>query len=331
MTVLFGIDTSTLLLALLASYVIGIIHGITPDEHTWPITFSYAIGNYSSRKGAKAGFIFSSGFTVQSALVSELAFFALASFLFTTESLGIVYIIVGSVMTLSGLYIMKKLRFPHFHLIEEKLGYVLGIHNRNSDSQRLEFEHRLNPIEADDSAPFYRKIPNRLAFIHGLIAGFGMGVFSIFIYVFIAPSMPSPYIAFLPGALFGLGTMTMQIILGSGFGKWLSSVKGLSRKGIEYVARGMSSSVLSYGGLAFVIGGILVLVYPQVNNYNIVTPLGIPNLHELGLGFFLVIGSVVIIGILSYISNVRKAQMMESKPETENTGTNVPPPSQGDP
>lgn len=331
MSVFFGIDTSTFALALLASYVIGIIHGITPDEHTWPITFSYAIGNYSSRKGAKAGFIFSSGFTVQSALVSELAFFALASFLFTTMSLGIVYIIVGSVMTLSGLYIMKKLRFPHFHLIEEKLGYIFGIHRKNSVSQKMEFEHRLNPIEADDASPYYRKVPNRLAFIHGLIAGFGMGVFSIFIYVFIAPSMPSPFVAFLPGALFGLGTMTMQIILGSGFGRWLSSMKGLSRKGIEYVARGMSSSVLSYGGLAFVLGGIMVLVYPQINNYNIVTPLGLPNLHELGLGFFLVIGSVAVIGILSYISNVKKAMKLENLSDSDANVSKVQSPPQGDP
>ncbi len=312
-----GITVSGFVISLVAAYLIGIIHGITPDEHTWPITFSYAIGNYSSRKGAKAGFIFSSGFTLQSAFVSELAFFALASFLFTNESLGIVYIIVGSVMTLSGLYVMKKFRLPHFHLIEEKLSYLLGVHRRGSIDQQLEYEHKLNPLDATDSSPYYRRVPNRLAFVHGLIAGFGMGVFSILIYVFIAPSMPSPYVAFLPGALFGLGTMTMQIILGSGFGKWLSSVKGLSRKGIEFVARGMSSAVLAYGGLAFVIGGSLVLAYPQVNNYTIITPLGIPNLHELGLGFFLVIGSVVIIGVLSYITSVRKAQKLGLSDEAE--------------
>lgn len=313
----FGIAASGFMLSLVAAYVIGIIHGITPDEHTWPITFSYAIGNYSSRKGAKAGFIFSSGFTLQSAFVSELAFFALASFLFTNESLGIVYIIVGTVMAMSGLYVMKKLKMPHFHMIEEKLSYLLGVHSKGSIDQKLEYEHKLNPIEATDASPYYRRVPNRLAFIHGLIAGFGMGVFSIFIYVFIAPSMPSPYVAFLPGALFGLGTMTMQIILGTGFGKWLSKAKGLSRQGIEFVARGMSSAVLAYGGLAFVLGGILVLSYPQINNYSIMTPIGIPNLHELGLGFFLVIGSVVVIGILSYVFSVKKAQRLGLGTEAE--------------
>ena len=31
--------------ALLIAFLLGIVHGITPDEHTWPITFSYAIGS----------------------------------------------------------------------------------------------------------------------------------------------------------------------------------------------------------------------------------------------------------------------------------------------
>jgi len=49
--------------ALLTSYLLGIVHGITPDEHTWPITFSYSVGTYSTRGGAKTGLVFSSGFT----------------------------------------------------------------------------------------------------------------------------------------------------------------------------------------------------------------------------------------------------------------------------
>ncbi|MGC8671521.1 MAG: hypothetical protein ACP5TJ_01340, partial [Candidatus Micrarchaeia archaeon] len=55
------------LLALLLSFLLGLVHGITPDEHTWPITFSYAVGSYSTKKGMKAGLIFSSGFTLQRA------------------------------------------------------------------------------------------------------------------------------------------------------------------------------------------------------------------------------------------------------------------------
>jgi hypothetical protein len=32
--------------ALIYSFLFGLLHGILPDEHTWPITFSYAIGWY---------------------------------------------------------------------------------------------------------------------------------------------------------------------------------------------------------------------------------------------------------------------------------------------
>ena len=55
---------------LVIALILGIMHGATPDEHTWPITFSYAIGSYSTRKGMKAGFAFSAGFTIQRAITS---------------------------------------------------------------------------------------------------------------------------------------------------------------------------------------------------------------------------------------------------------------------
>ena len=29
---------------LLSAFLLGVLHGVTPDEHTWPITLSYAIG-----------------------------------------------------------------------------------------------------------------------------------------------------------------------------------------------------------------------------------------------------------------------------------------------
>ena len=44
---------------LVTAFLLGIVHGITPDEHTWPITFSYAIGGYSTARGLRAGLLFS--------------------------------------------------------------------------------------------------------------------------------------------------------------------------------------------------------------------------------------------------------------------------------
>lgn len=297
----------SLISALVISYLLGIIHGITPDEHTWPITFSYAVGSYSRKGGAKAGLIFSSGFTLQRAIMSEIAFLALAGFLITDYTEGIVYLIVGTVMALSGLYITKKLKYPHFHFIEEKLGYIFRIHGKGSVQQKREFEHAVNPIESNDSSEHFRPIPMRLAFVHGIIAGFGFGAFALIIYTVLAPSMPNIFIGFLPGMLFGLGTLTMQVIIGAGFGTWLTKIKKLKASGISFVSRGISSSVLTYGGMVFVVTGFIALVFPQVMTLGITTPLHIHNLHDLGMGFFLVIISVVVIGVLGYRASIRKA------------------------
>lgn len=58
-------------LGLATAFLLGIVHGVTPDEHTWPITFSYAIGSHSTWRGMRAGLIFSFAFAVQQALASS--------------------------------------------------------------------------------------------------------------------------------------------------------------------------------------------------------------------------------------------------------------------
>ncbi len=292
--------------ALLVAFLLGIVHGITPDEHTWPITFSYAVGTTNTKGGAKAGLIFSTGFTLQRALMSEIAFFALAPVFFLPYYDGIIYIIVGSVMALSGFYIMKRLKYPHFHFFERILGNKLKIHKPHSHGQELEYEHKVNPLESEEHDD-YRPVPLKLAFVHGLIAGFGFGAFALILFTIISPSMPNAYVAWLPGALFGLGTMAMQVLFGTVFAAWIIRVKKLTKEGLSFVARGISSYVLAYGGLAFVFAGISTILYPKLFDYAIVTPIYVHNLHNLGIGFFLVIISVVVIGYIGYKVNLRKA------------------------
>jgi hypothetical protein len=59
--------------AFVYSFLFGLLHGILPDDHTLPITFSYAIGSASGKEGVKAGLYFSAAFTVQRMPISELA------------------------------------------------------------------------------------------------------------------------------------------------------------------------------------------------------------------------------------------------------------------
>lgn len=292
------------MVVLLTSYLLGIVHGVTPDEHTWPITFSYAVGSYSSRKGMKAGMTFSSGFTLQRAIMSEIAYLALAGIFMAASVDGISYMVVGIGMAFAGIYISRKGRVAHFHGMEKRLYRVFRIHRHKEEKEEQELTHMANPVMDEGGRP----IPLKLAFGHGLIAGFGFGAFALIIYTVLAPSMPSPYLGFLPGLLFGLGTMTMQIILGAGFGSWLTRSKNLTAKGIQVVSSGITRYVLTYGGLAFFVAGAMVLLFPGIDSISIMTGIKIHNLDSLGLGFFMVVIVVVFLGIYGYIRSMRDAR-----------------------
>ncbi|EQD77954.1 conserved hypothetical protein, membrane, partial [mine drainage metagenome] len=241
------------------------------------------------------GLIFSSGFTLQRAILSEISFLALAGIFMSTTVFGVTYVLVGLAMALVGIYIAKKGKIFHIHIMEKYLGRIFRLHPEINEEDS-ELKHESNPIYHDDLKP----IPSKMAFMHGIIAGFGFGAFALIIYTVIAPSMPSIYFGFLPGLLFGLGTMTMQIAFGAGFGAFLTKSKKLSKQGIAYVGKNISRLVLTFGGMAFLLSGIAILIFPQILSYNVVTPLQVHNLHSLGIGFFLVIVSVVIIGIIGY-------------------------------
>ncbi|MGC8600819.1 MAG: hypothetical protein ACP5UU_02845 [Thermoprotei archaeon] len=299
---------SSLEMALITAYLLGIVHGITPDEHTWPITFSYSVGTFSSKGGAKTGLVFSTGFTIQRAILSELAYFALAGVFMTALAFGVTYIAVGLAMALAGIYIAKKGKYLHWHYLEEKLGIAFRIHKKGSEAQRRELAHEINPATVVNDEIDTKPVPVRLALMHGFIAGFGFGAFALIIYTVLAPMMPSPWLGFLPGLLFGLGTMSMQVLFGMGFAAWLSSMKGLSKEGIAFVGKTITTYVLTYGGLAFIISGIAIIFDPWLLNWGINTGIKVHNLDSLGLGFFLVLISVVIIGLLGYKDAISKAK-----------------------
>jgi hypothetical protein len=188
------------------------------------------------------------------------------------------------------------------------MSYVTGIHKPGDKIQKKEMEHKLNPVMEEGKS--LKPVPSKLAFAHGLIAGFGFGAFALILYTVIAPVMPNVWFGWIPGFLFGIGTMTMQVIFGSIFGAWLTKVKKLTIKGMQYLARYISSNVLYYGGLAFAVAGALILKFPQILSYGVITPIKVHNLHDLGVGFFIVIFVVVIIGIVSYIEGMKKVEKL---------------------
>ena len=239
----------TALMAITYSFFFGLLHGILPDEHTWPITFSYAIGGASGKEGMKAGLYFSAAFTVQRMLVSELAYLALSKYLLLPMVEGIVYIVVGFAMSVAGAIVIRRNLYPHFHIIGhhhkdgmllEKTAHIAGRHHEQVDG----------PVMAP---------PARWALLHGFIAGFGFGGFALFIMTVAAPKMPSPWLGFLPGLLFGLGTMIMLVIIGALFGASLRWTKALTEQEVKRVGAQTGGRTLFFGGILFGAAGFAYL------------------------------------------------------------------------
>jgi hypothetical protein len=232
--------------ALTYSFLFGLLHGILPDEHTWPITFSYAIGSASGKEGIKAGFYFSAAFTVQRMIISELAYLALAPFLLSPEINGIVYGAVGLTMSAAGMMVLRKNRYPHLHL--------------RVDWHKMPTEDSVAPKDPANLSGSPVAPPLRWTLIHGFIAGFGFGGFSLFINTVAAPAMLSPWLGFVPGLLFGLGTMIMLGAIGGLFGTFLRWTHSLSPEEIKRIGAQTGGRTLFFGGLLFVVAGIAILL-----------------------------------------------------------------------
>ncbi len=273
----------TITVMLLISLILGFLHGATPDEHTWPITFSYAIGSYGTKGGMKAGFSFSLGFTIQRAFLTTLGYLGLAAFYLKYNLDGPVYVIVGIVMAAVGMYMLNKkidLHIPFDALFKSE-----------------HHTHKAERMPMHDVKP-------KVAIVHGLIAGFGFGAYATIITFIIAPQMPSLLFAPLPGVLFGIGTMIMQIITGALFAN-LARIKKLSEKQIKYIGRKTAGRTLWYGGIAFAVIGAFVIAFPSISSFAISTGNPIPNLDTIDIATILVLFVVGVIGIGSMVLVIR--------------------------
>lgn len=237
----------TPLTAVIYSLLFGLLHGILPDEHTWPITFSYAIGSASGREGMKAGLFFSAAFTVQRMILAEVAYLALAPFLLSTEVNGVVYMIVGIAMSAAGWIVLRKNRYPHLHMF--------GHHHERARDMGVSMSV-LTKHHKESSLPASQPLPAKWTILHGFIAGFGFGGFSLFVNTVAAPAMRSPWLGFLPGLAFGLGTMIMLVVVGYLFGASMRWTHRLSEREVKQIGAQTGGRTLFFGGILFAIFGI---------------------------------------------------------------------------
>lgn len=272
-------------LVLLTAFLLGMIHGITPDEHTWPITFSYSVGSYSTKGGMRAGLLFSAAFTLQRAIGSEIAYVGITAFsrvMHNPRFNFYVDLVVGIVMVMSGYYVLRRGTIVHlFHS---------------------------HAIEGRGRSAEPRPIASYMPLVHGFIAGWGSGAFALITYTVLAPSMPSVYWGFIPGALFGLGTMVMQILVGALFGAWMGR-QHLTEDVRVYVARMVAGRTLSWGGLAFVVVALLGILDPRIDAFQINTGIRVHNLAHLGIGVFLSVIVLFVVALYAFIRSLREAKI----------------------
>ncbi len=252
------------LIAILYSFLFGVLHGILPDEHTWPITFSYAIGTGSGKQGMKAGLYFSLAFAVQRALMSELSYFALTPFLMIINRY--IYLAVGFVMFIAGVFVLKRNVYPHLH--------IFGHHHK--DARDMETSTRILSTACEGCEPQASAPPVRWTLIHGFVAGFGFGGFSLFIMTVAAPAMPGAWLGFVPGIVFGVGTMLMLMLIGALFAVSLKWMGSLTQDDIRKIGSKTGGRTLFFGGLLFMGAGLLALMgieieLPLVSNYTLIS------------------------------------------------------------
>jgi hypothetical protein len=269
--------------AILYSFLFGLLHGVLPDEHTWPITFSYAIGGASGREGLKAGLFFSAAFTLQRTLLSEVAYLALAPFLLSPTVNGIVYIVVGLAMTAAGATVLRKNLYPHLHL--------LGHHHE--EANEIENSPQVLAWRHSEPAPIPATPPVRWTLIHGFIAGFGFGGFSLFVNTVAAPAMSSPFLGFLPGMVYGLGTMIILVLIGFVFGASMRWSHLLKEDEIKRIGAQTGGRTLFFGGWLFAAFGLVTL-------------LGLDRFLPLDVGYALVGAFMIIIAIPAFLYTMKE-------------------------
>lgn len=304
------------------AFLLGMIHGVTPDEHTWPITFSYAVGGYSSRAGMRSALLFSLTFMLQRALASELAYLALGRYL----SLGsvtdyVIYVVVGVAMVWAARYIRGG-RLPwhlDLHLHARSRGTAgsgsaaPGHAHRHAGPVHVH-THGNVPVAAaghwsadrcpDCGEPNLRDPRPWMPALHGFIAGWGVGAFATIIYTVLAPSMPSAAVGWLPGAVFGLGTMAVQVLIGTTIG-WLVRRAGAGPDAARAIGLVVAARTLGVGGAAFVLAGLFGLAFPRLAGAQLSTGVAVHNLDTLGLPILLVMVSVGLVGVGSLVQQVR--------------------------
>ncbi len=248
--------------------------------------------------------MFSTGFTVQRALLTTLGFLGLAAVYREFNLDGPVYIVVGVLMAIAGSYVLNG---RYLHLPFDSL-----LRGGQHHSEKAE---RLPPNEAH-----MKDVSMKMATVHGLVAGFGFGAYATIITFILAPQVPGLLYAPLPGLFFGLGTMVMQIAFGAVFAH-LARLKKLNENDVCYIGKYTAGRTLYYGGMLFALVGLFIMAFPSVDAFALSTGNPIPNLDTLGIATGLVLSVVGVVGLGSLVSALHTLRLIDTRQYCEASPT----------
>jgi hypothetical protein len=157
----------------IAVFIIGVIHGLKPDEHTWPITISYGLMQRNIRGVIAAVTVFAGALTLVWTLMSALAG-QLMGLLNTSLLDPYVDIIVGLTMIGVAAYL------------------VFGNHGHTEEVKTADY---------------------KVIWVHGLAAAFGGDFFIVLILTIALVPLISPGLSFLVGLAFGVGSWIAQSVI----------------------------------------------------------------------------------------------------------------------
>ena len=301
----------SLWMVIVTAFLLGVVHGVTPDEHTWPITFSYALGSFSARKGMRSALAFSLAFTAQRALLSELAYLGMLKITHNPTWNAVIYVVVGAVMALAAFYVLRLHCALHLHLWPPSIG---GCHR---------------PSHADSAEWAGRTPTPAMAAVHGFFAGWGLGAFALIMATVLAPQMPSAALGWVPGAAFGLGTTAVLVVAGAVIGSLIRHQR-LPERLAQRVAQEGAGWTLLAGGVLFVVAGTIGLVVPSVMTAGISTRIHVHNLDQINIGTLLVI-LVLVVAVVTITRTVRQLRRLPPEgPEIEGGSGQPPPPPSAD-
>ena len=211
--------------SLVSVFILGLVHGLTPCEHTWPIIFSFVISQRKWQRGVLAAVFFISPATLVWGAIAGVSGF-LGSIIWKESYEICVHLGLGGLMIVFGLYILSFLKLPHLHL---------GGRCLDNDSRKLSL----------------RQLP-----LYGLVLGFGPCVPVLMTYA-VAAELHNVLLGIFAGLSFGLGTMIALSGISAILSKSLELAEGKLKKDLSKICAKISGLILIIFGFWLIISIVL--------------------------------------------------------------------------